>query len=175
MAAQSQGVSRPNSARITQPIQYADGTTGTITWVKEPAAIKRVRRALSARNHRLVITREGSQQRIDLGLYAVIDADQTVIQKDADLTALARFLGVLADGEHIMPQPERGWLYYIGRYERVVVDGISANYARPITRTYTTEATARRAVAHLTDREGLVICAFDATSRVTADTDSEAA
>jgi hypothetical protein len=32
-----------------------------------------------------------------------------------------------------------------------------------------------RAVAHLTDRDGLVICAFDATTRTAADTGAEAA
>ena len=163
--AASAGEFRPKSARITQPIHYADGTVGTITWVKEPTVIKRIRRALSARNHRLVITREGSQARRELGMYSVLDADDEVLQHDADLTSLARFLDVLAADEHIEPPPLKNWLFYVARYERVVVDGIEANYAAPITRMFSTAAAARRAVDHLKDRDGLVICSFDTTAR----------
>ena len=163
--AASAGEYRPKSARITQPIHYADGSVGTITWIKEAAAIKRVRRKLAERNHRLIITREGSQQRIDLGEYAVLDGDGHPLQRHADLSALARFLGCLADGEQIEAPPLRNWNFYVARYEEVEVDGMKAKYAKPITREYTTEGAARRAVAHLKDRTGLVICSFDASVR----------
>ena len=163
-------MSQDNSARasrapVTQSVQHAAGTAETITWVREATCIKRIRRKLAARNHSLLITREGTAARRDMGEYAVLDADGHPLQTHADLADLARFLGVLADDERIDQPLNRGWKFYIGRYERVTVDGISANYARPITRTYTTEAAARRAVEHLVDREGLVICSFDASIR----------
>lgn len=152
-------------AKNTQARLHADGSTDTITWVRESTVIKRLRRALAKKNHSLLITREGTSARRELGEYAVLDSDGHPLQTHAELAALGRFLGVLADDERIDPPLNRGWLYYIGRYERVVVDGIEANYARPITRQYTTEAAARRAVEHLTDRDGLVICSFDASIR----------
>lgn len=145
-----------------QVVNQAGEVVATVFWVKEATVIKRIRRKLAERNHSLLITREGTQARRELGLYAVLGADHGVIDKQVDLSKLARFLGVLAEDELVDPPMDRGWLFYVGRYERVVVDGIECNYARPITREYTTEAAARKAVAHLTDREGLVICSFDA-------------
>ncbi len=161
--AASQGEFRPKSARITQPVHFADGTTGTITWIKEAAVIKRVRRALAARNHRLVITREGTQARRELGTYAVLAADGSVLQADADLTSLARFLNCLAADEHIEPPHDRGWMHYIARQERIVVDGIECNHARPLTRAYRTREAARRAAEGISDRENLLLCSFDST------------
>ena len=166
----SQDKSTRASRAITQPVHYADGTIGSITWVREATVIKRIRRKLAERNHAFVITREGTQARRELGLYAVLAADQTVIHKDADLAKLARFLGVLADDEAIDPPPLKNWRFYIGRYERVIVDGIEANYAAPITKEYTTEAAARKAVEHLTgaERDNLLICSFDMSARIRA-------
>ena len=152
-------------AKNTQTRLHADGTADSVTWVREASVIKRIRRKLAERNHRLIITREHTQARRDMGEYAVLDADGDVLQRDANLADLARFLGVLAADERIDPPLNKGWKFFIGRQERVVVDGIEANYARPITRTFTTEAAARKAVAHLADREGLVICSFDASIR----------
>ena len=149
----------------TQARIHADSTTDTITWVREASVIKRIRRKLAERNHHLVITRLGTQARVKLGEYAVLNDQGEVLDKDCNLADLARFIGVLAADEMIDQPLNRGWRYYIGRTERVMVDGISANYARPITRTYTPEAAARRAVAHLADREGLVVCFFDASIR----------
>lgn len=157
--ASTKGAIRPKN---TQTLHHADGTTSEIRWVREATCIKRIRRALAKKNHTLLITREATPARRELGLYAVLGADQAVIERNADLAKLARFLGVLAADELVDPPMDRGWLFYVGRYERVVVDGIECNYARPITRTYTTEAAARKAVAHLTDRAGLVMCSFDA-------------
>ena len=156
---------RASRAPVTQAVQHADGTTSTVRWIREPTVIKRIRRKLAERNHSLLITREGTQARRELGEYAVLDADKKVLDKQVDLAKLARFLGVLAPLEMIDPPLGRGWLFYIGRYERVVVNGIECNHAKPITRTYTTEAAARKAVEHLTDRTGLVLCSFDAGAK----------
>ena len=161
MSTSPKGTTPKIRPKNTQTLHNADGTTSEIRWVREGTVIKRIRRALAKKNHTLLITREATPARRELGLYAVLGADQTVIERNADLAKLARFLGVLAADELVDPPMDRGWLFYVGRYERVVVDGIECNYARPITREYTTEAAARKAVAHLTDREGLVICSFD--------------
>ena len=139
--------------------------TSDLHWVKESTVIKRLRRALAKRNHSLLITREHAPARRRLGRYAVLDGAGEVLQRDADLAALARFLGVLATHERIEPRGFQGWRHYVGKVETVIVDGVEASYARPITRTYASEAAARRAVEHLDAREGLVICSFDASTR----------
>lgn len=109
--------------------------------------------------------REGTAARRELGRFAVMGERHEILSAGCELEPLARFLGVLADEERVEPPAWRGWRHYIGRNEAVVVNGVSVVYARPITQTYTTEAAARRAVEHLVDREGLVICSFDTSRR----------
>jgi hypothetical protein len=152
------GEIRPNTPSTTSTDPGRD-----FRWVREATVVKRIRRKLAERHHRLIITREGTAARREWGLYAILDAGGEVLQRNANLADLARFLGVLAADEVICPPLDRGRKFYIGRYERVVVDGVEAAYARPITRAYTTEAAARRAAERLADLEGLVICSFDAS------------
>ena len=152
-------------AKNTQTLQHADGTTSEIRWIKEATAIKRLRRHLAKSGCTLHVTREGSSARHQHGEYFITEEDGRQVDDKINLESWLRAYDLLADDEKIDPPLNRGWRYYIGRTERVMVDGISANYARPITRTYTSEAAARRAVEHLTDREGLVICSFDASIR----------
>ena len=152
-------------AKNTQTRLHADGATDTVRWVREATCIKRIRRKLAERNHKLLITREGTAARRELGEYAVLDSDGHPLQTHADLAALGRFLGVLADHEAIEELPTKGWLFYVARQTRVVVNGTAANYARPVTREYRTEAAALRAAAHITDRDNLLICSFDASIR----------
>ena len=153
------GAIRP---KTTQTLHNADGTTSTIRWVREGTVIKRLRRFLAKTGCTLHISREGSADRQRHGEYFIRDQDGDVAHDNVNLEEWLRSCDLLADDERIDPPLDRGWLFYVGRYERVTVDGIDCNYARPITRTYTTEAAARRAVEHLTDRTGLVICSFDA-------------
>ena len=152
-------------AKNTQTRLHADGTTSEIRWIKEATAIKRLRRHLAKSGCSLHITREGSSARHQHGEYFITEEDGRLVDDKINLAAWLRAYNLLADQEMIDPALNRGWKFYIGRYERVVVYGIEANYARPITRTFTTEGAARRAVEHLTDREGLVICSFDASIR----------
>lgn len=155
------GEIRPNTPSTTSTDPGRD-----FRWVREATVVKRVRRKLAERHHRLIITREGTAARREWGLYAILDAGGEVLQRNANLADLARFLGVLATHERIEPRGFQGWRHYVGKVETVIVDGVSASYARPITpRTYTTEAAARRAVEQLDDREGLVICSFVASAR----------
>ena len=156
---------RASRAPVTQTRISANGTTDSITWIREATAIKRLRRHLAKSGCTLHISREGSADRQRHGEYFIRDDGGHLIDDKINLSAWMRSYGLLAPLEMIDPPLGRGWLFYIGRYERVVVDGIECNHAKPITRTYTTEAAARRAVEHLTDRTGLVLCAFDAGAK----------
>jgi hypothetical protein len=60
---------------------------------------KRLRRALAPRGCSLLKTRPGTQDRNSLGLYAVIDHKRGVIERRANLEALASYLGVMDDHE----------------------------------------------------------------------------
>ncbi len=72
--------------------------TATVT---RPTLEKRVRRALAAKGHYLQKTRFGTDARIELGEYCVLDDHFIPLSADCRLPELARFLGVLADGEII--------------------------------------------------------------------------
>ncbi len=139
--ATSAGAIRPKNTQVIN----ADGSTRTINLVATPTAIKRVRRKLAQRNHQLVVTREGSQARIELGEYAVLDADRDVLTKDAELTSLARFLGVLSDNEMLEPPQEKAWRYF--GVESVGI-GESITYRR-ITPIYRSERKVRESLANL--------------------------
>ena len=77
--------------------------TGEIrpTSVTVPTLVKRIRRKLADRGHSLLITRDNSQDRQALGRYAVLDAARVVLQKNAEIEPLARYLGVLAEHESV--------------------------------------------------------------------------
>jgi hypothetical protein len=139
--ANTTGAIRPKNTQVIN----ADGSTRTINLVATPTAIKRVRRKLAQRNHQLVVTREGSQARIELGEYAVLDADRDVLTKDAELTSLARFLGVLSDNEMLEPPQEKAWRYF--GVESVGI-GESITYRR-ITPIYRSERKVRESLANL--------------------------
>lgn len=139
--------------------------TSEIHWVKESTVVKRIRRKLAARNHSLLITREGTAARRELGQFAVLDSDGHPLQTHADLAALGRFLNVLAANEAIEEPIHKGWLFYVARQTRVFVNGAEANYARPVTREYKSESAALKAAAHIADRDSLLICSIDASIR----------
>ena len=140
-------------------------TTSDIRWVKESTVIKRLRRALAKKNHSLLITREGTAARRELGACAVLDSDGNPLQTHAKLAALGRFLGVLADDERVDPPIHRGWLHYVARVRTVHVDGIEARYHERLTRDYTTQEAARKAAERIADRANLALCGYDATIR----------
>ena len=89
-------------------IQYADGTQKAASLVRENTIIRRIRRKLATRGHSLIVTRHGTPARDDLGMFAIKDEHGEVLQRDANLEPLARFLGVLADHETTEPPREPG-------------------------------------------------------------------
>ena len=82
----------------------------TVT-VSIPTVIKRIRRKLAERGHSLLITRDNSQDRQALGRYAVLDAARVVLQKNAEIEPLARYLGVLAKHESVAASVPTGVAY----------------------------------------------------------------
>ena len=152
--ATSTGAIRPE---ITNTVQLADGTAQTVFWVREAAVIKRIRRKLAKRNHRFVISREATRARTEFGLYSILDANGDVLQRDANLADLARFLNVLADHETLEPARERGWRYHVCKRVAVEHDGITRVCVEPITKTFTSEKAAWKAAEHIEDRHGLVL------------------
>lgn len=132
--------------------QTATSTTSTDTsrdfrWVREQTVIKRVRRKLAERGHSLLITREGTSGRRELGQYVVLGERHQVLSADCKLDSLARFLGVLDDGERIELPPFRGWKWYAGKHRVEVVDGIRFHYVDRLTRDYTSEQALAAAMA----------------------------
>lgn len=160
--AASTGAIRPKN---TSPLIYPDGTKTSIVWVKEQTVIKRIRRKLAERGHYLQITRAGTDARTELGEYCVLDDRFVPLTTDCKLPELARFLGVLADDERLDPKPNKGWMYHIARQTTVTVEGVACIYNEQITKDFTTEKAARKAAEGIDDREGLVICSWDASNR----------
>jgi hypothetical protein len=149
--ATSTGAIRPNS------------NGSDIRWISQATIIKRIRRKLAERGHYLQITREGSDARRELGEFCVLDDRFIPLSTNCKLAELAKFLGVLAAGEAIDPPSDKGWRHYVARQVTVEVNGKPCLYNEPVTRTYTTPEAARRAAAGIKDREGLVLCGFDAS------------
>ena len=98
---------RSRGRRVTNPqkesamSQSTQGAIRPTATVSRPTLEKRVRRALAAKGHYLQKTRFGTDARIELGEYCVLDDHFIPLSADCRLTELARFLGVLADGEII--------------------------------------------------------------------------
>jgi len=88
---------------MSQSTQGAIRPTATVS---RPTLEKRVRRALAAKGHYLQKTRFGTDARIELGEYCVLDDHFIPLSADCRLTELARFLGVLADEEQIEAEHE---------------------------------------------------------------------
>lgn len=145
-----------------QVVNLAGEVVDTVFWVREATCIKRIRRKLAERNHRLVITRLGTQARVELGEYAVLNDQGEVLDKDCNLADLARFIGVLAPEEMIDPRVDKGWRFCVARREQVEIDGKKYLHNRPLTRDYSTEEKAKQAAAHIQDRTGLVLVSWDA-------------
>lgn len=132
------GAVRPNTTPSTA------GTASEIRWVREATIIKRIRRRLALHGQSLVKTREGTDARRELGVYAVADENREVVLASLKIDSLARALGVLADDEKIDPPMNRGWRYYIGR--KIVTDGApKAIHTVRVTRDYTTPQAAWKA------------------------------
>lgn len=86
------------------------GITPSVRPVSLETLEKRVRRALAPRACSLLKTRPGTPDRNELGLYAVLDHKRMVIEKNANLEALARYLGALDDDEAIADTVPEKWL-----------------------------------------------------------------
>lgn len=161
MATNPQGNTPALRPKSTQLIA-ADGSTGTITWIRRDSLVRRLRRHLAKKNHRLVISAEATASRDELGEYAVIGADGHPLQTHAYLDKLARYLGVLADDELVEPSPERGWRFFAARKTIITVDGKDYWHSERLTKTFSTEKAARKAVAKIENRNGLLIVGMDA-------------
>ncbi len=140
-------------------------TTSEITWVKESTAIKRLRRHLAKSGCSLHISREGSAERQRHGEYYIRDEDGRLVDDKISLESWLRAYGLLVDDERIEPPPEKGWRYFVARYRIVQVDGVNARYAEPISREFTSRSAANRAAQGISDRDDLVLVAYDANRR----------
>jgi hypothetical protein len=161
MATNPQGNTPALRPKSTQLIA-ADGSTGTITWIRRDSLVRRLRRHLAKKNHRLVISAEATASRDELGEYAVIGADGHPLQTHADLGKLARYLGVLADDELVEPPAGKGWVYQVAREHVEIVDGKRVRLRDRLTQDFRTEKAARKAAATIEDRAGIVIVGMDA-------------
>jgi hypothetical protein len=86
------------------------GNTPSVRPVSLETLEKRVRRALAPRCCSLLKTRSGTPDRNELGVYAVLDHKRVCIEKNANLEALARYLGALDDDEAIADTVPEKWL-----------------------------------------------------------------
>lgn len=156
------GVARGRVIHSHLESEMLESTAGAIRpkSVQLLTLIKRVRRHLARRGHSLLITRAGSDERETLGRYAVIGADGNVLERNADLAALARFLGVLAEDERLKNEPNH-WRYYVAQQRSEEIDGRIFLLADQLSRAYTTLEAARKAAARF-KREGLTIVGYDA-------------
>jgi hypothetical protein len=162
--AASTGKIRPASRTPKTPLANADGhIIGEIRWVREATVIKRIRRALAAKGKTLLKTRKGTTAYRELGEYAVFDERHVLELKLVNIRLLAGNLGVLADDEGIDPPSNKGFRHYVARQVTVEVDGRPCLYNEPVTKDYTTPEAALKAAAWIEDREGLVLCGFDAS------------
>jgi hypothetical protein len=151
---------RPKSARIT--VYNADSSAGSILWIKEQAVIKRLRRKLAERGHKLIITRIGTAAWCERSEYAVLKRDGNMPQDHVDLMNMARYLGVLATNEYIEQPAKKWWKFYVASKEHMVIDGIEYDRATPLTRSYESHAAAIHAAKGIKVRERLLIYRFDA-------------
>ena len=154
--------SRASRAPVTQTRIHANGTTDSITWIREATAIKRLRRHLAKSGCSLHITREGSPDRQRHGEYFIRDQEGHLIDDKINLEAWLRAYNLMADDERIEPPPEKGWRYFVARHRIVQVDGVNARYAEPISREFTSRSAANRAAQGISDRDDLVLVAYDA-------------
>ena len=136
------GEIRPKTTQVIN----ADGSVSSVILVAQATVIKRIRRKLAQRHHRLVITREGTQARKDLGEFAVLDAHEEILTKNADLTNLARFLRVLGDHEMLEAPADKTWRFF-GVTEDEGDDGQVTR--RRITASYRNERQVRHALAKI--------------------------
>lgn len=149
---------RPQSNQLIR----ADGTESAIKWIREATAIKRIRRTLARRSHSFQIQSEGTKARDEIGQYAVLDERKEILSANCKLPELARFLGVLADDELIEPPAERGWVFHVARERVEVIGGKRVRLRDRLTKDFKTEKAARKAVAKIEDRTGMVIVGMDA-------------
>jgi hypothetical protein len=118
---------------------------------------------LAAKGKTLLKTRKGTTAYRELGEYAVFDERHVLELKLVNIRLLAGNLGVLADDEGIDPPSNKGFRHYVARQVTVEVDGRPCLYNEPVTKDYTTPEAALKAAAWIEDREGLVLCGFDAS------------
>lgn len=137
------GAIRPQSA----PSAPSTDPGSDFRWVREATVIKRIRRKLAERGHSLLITREGTSGRRELGQYVVLGERHQVLSADCKLDSLARFLGVLGYDERVELPPLRGWKWYAGRHRVEIVNGIRFHYVDRLTRDYTSEQALAAAMA----------------------------
>jgi len=150
----TQGEIRPNTTPSTSaagPVEWR--------WVRESTLIKRVRRKLALRGHALLVARDGSAVRRELGRFAVVGERHEILSASCELEALARFLGVLDDGERV-ELPPRVRRHYVARHVVEEADGgRRIHYDHRLTRDYTTLDAAQRAAAKFDD-DGVVIVSY---------------
>ena len=147
---------RPKS---TQTITNADGS---LCWITEQAAIKRLRRHLTKIGHTFQITREGTPDRALHGEYLMLD-QEGVVTGNIELEEALRRYGLLADGELIMPRPRKHWRYHLARQRIEVIDGKTIYVNDQLTRAYSSEDAALKAGSRFKDQDRIIVVGWDAS------------
>ncbi len=150
-----------NNATSTGKIR-PNSTVTEIRWIKEPTAIKRLRRHLATIGQKLVITKEGTWQRQHWGRMAIVENTGEVHQKSVDLESRLRAFGMMADDERIEYRHDKFWLHHVARRVTVEVNGQRATYHEQLTRDFTTAKAATKAAESIEDQRELVVVSWDA-------------
>ena len=150
-----------NNANTTGAIR-PNSTTSEIRWIKEPTAIKRLRRHLATIGQQLVITKAGTWQRQHWGRMAIVEDTGEVYQKSVDLESRLRAFGMMADNERIEYRHDKFWLHHVARRVTVEVNGQRATYHEQLTRDFTTAKAATKAAESIKDQRELVVVSWDA-------------
>jgi len=140
-----------NTATSTGKIR-PNSTVTEIRWIKEPTAIKRLRRHLATIGQQLVITKEGTWQRQHWGRMAIVENTGEVHQKSVDLESRLRAFGMMADDERIEYRHDKFWLHHVARRVTVEVNGQRATYHEQLTRDFTTAKAATKAAESIKDQ-----------------------
>ncbi len=135
-------------------------TVTEIRWIKEPTAVKRLRRHLATIGQQLVITKAGTWQRQHWGRMAIVEDTGEVYLKSVDLESRLRAFGLMADDEQIEIEG-RAWRFFVARHRVEIIDGRSVGYNDQVSREYTTRAAAEKAADRI-GGEDLAIVGFDA-------------
>jgi hypothetical protein len=135
-------------------------TVTEIRWIKEPTAVKRLRRHLATIGQQLVITKAGTWQRQHWGRMAIVEDTGEVYLKSVDLESRLRAFGLMADDEQIEIEG-RAWRFFVARHRIEVIDGRHVSFHDQLSQLYTTRPAAEKAAERIGGAD-LAIVGYDA-------------